>query len=88
MKLDGSVSDPLLATGRSDLTINLLNIKVGAKLGGLFYFRPELGFGLPFGDSSYETVFRDPITNTTTTQSKDIPLKGGFIINIGIGFAF
>lgn len=76
-----------------DISYKSLNIMIGAKLGGLFYFRPEIGFALPgFPDDIVENVtFPD---NSTETQSfasnEDVPsiIRSGFIFNIGFGFAF
>ncbi|MCB0449165.1 MAG: hypothetical protein KDC97_03510 [Confluentibacter sp.] len=70
-----------------------VNLMIGAKLGGLFYFRPEIGFALPgFPDDIVENVtFPDGSTETQSFSSnEDVPgiIRSGFIFNIGIGFAF
>lgn len=90
VNFDGSYTDPTLGTGDGTLNIGLLNLKVGAKWGGLFYFRPEIGYAILVGDSEIDITYTNPFTNQQTQQNEDIPgvLAGGFVVNIGIGFAF
>ena len=54
-----------------------------------FYFRPELGYAIGFGNNEIEATYTAP-DGTTTTETEEVPglLIGGFIGNIGIGFAF
>ncbi|WP_373055862.1 hypothetical protein [Zunongwangia sp. H14] len=78
---------------------NSFSVKLGAKLGGLFYFRPEIGYSfqeLPksvdttvrFNDGSSETqtFYLDDFFDTEGTPQKY--LFEGFIANIGFGFSF
>ncbi len=73
---------------------NSVNVKVGAKLGGLFYFRPELGFSFnPIPETvSSEIRYNDGSKETTTTNINDElqfkTLTSGLTFNIGMGFAF
>ncbi|PRX44477.1 hypothetical protein [Salegentibacter salegens] len=72
-----------------------INIKLGAKLGGLFYFRPEVGYSfssLPenveatkvYNDGSRETIKFEFDSEVTPYNL----LFSGLMANIGIGFAF
>ena len=83
--------DPNLSGGVASTQVKLesFTIKVGAKLGGLFYFRPELGYlftTLP-QDVNITVTFPD---NSSESQIEEIPsaLTGSFIFNLGFGFAF
>lgn len=77
--------------GKVDFANGSFNIKIGAKLGGLFYFRPEVGYSfnafppeipveVSFEDGSQEQQNYD-------TYIIDI-IHDGLIFNIGFGFAF
>ncbi len=83
--------DPSLSngSGEANVGINLVNLKLGAKLGGLFYFRPELGYAVATGDSNYSVRITYP-DGTTESVSEELPgaLAGGFVVNLGFGFAF
>lgn len=71
------------------------NVKLGVRLGGLFYFRPEIGYSFNPLPKKYEVVtINDDGTRETRIDDwsesngpADILFKG-FIANIGIGFAF
>lgn len=78
-----------------DASHGSMNIKLGAKLGGLFYFRPEVGYSFsPLPDNIEATkVYNDGSRETireefdTDTQPYNL-LFSGLMANIGIGFAF
>lgn len=88
-------SDGREGTGNIDYNHNSINIKLGAKLGGLFYFRPEVGYSFSSLPKTieYEATYEDGTTETETYDlseefaSVDILFKG-FMANIGFGFAF
>ncbi len=86
----GTYSDPTLGEGEGKLGINTLNFKIGAKWGGLFYFRPEIGYAALIGDQIVKVEYFDPINQTTVTEEEDVPgfLGGGIVFNIGFGFSF
>ncbi len=67
-----------------------MNLKVGAKFGNGFYFRPEIGYGILAGGSKVEVEYTDPITNTTISEEEEVPgfLVGGVVFNPGFGVAF
>lgn len=81
-------------SGSLDFSNGSVNINVGAKLGGLFYFRPEVGYSFnpPPRTIEYQVRFSDGTTeNRTETFEENTPadlLFKGLIANIGIGFAF
>jgi len=78
-----------------DFSHSSMNLKLGAKLGGLFYFRPEVGYSfspLP------ETIDTTRVYNDGSSETRPISFDtdgtpyalffSGFMANIGIGFAF
>ena len=83
-------------TGYIDSSHSSFNVKLGAKLGGLFYFRPEVGYSFSSFPETYETrvVYDDGYTETRNTQTFDPDaspgnlIMKGLIANIGLGFAF
>lgn len=85
--------------GTLEFERNSLTVKLGAKLGGLFYFRPEIGYAFnEFPESvTAEVKFDDGSKESQTFYLKDfIDTEGfpqkyifeGFVANIGIGFSF
>ena len=73
--------------GTANLGINSLNLKIGGKYGGLFYFRWELGWSLALNSPAFEVTAVN--NGVTQTQSFTSPISGGGpIANIGFGFAF
>lgn len=80
----GTYNDPTLGEGKGTVGINLLNIKLGAKFGNSFYFRPEIGYGVLIGNSTIEVKYN------SVTQKEEVPnaLAGGPVFNIGFGVAF
>ena len=86
-----------MGRGYYDFTHSGVNLKLGAKLGGLFYFRPEVGYSLSkFPDSvDRKVVFDDGSSEIQKIafDGEDSPiaasaLLSGFIFNIGLGFSF
>ena len=66
-----------------------INIRIGTKAGGLFYFRPEIGYMFtPF--SKTIDVFIDRSDGSSEVQTEEMPgiLASGLMFNFGIGFAF
>lgn len=101
IKIDGTLADmehsedsQKRGSGGVDLGHNSLNVKLGAKLGGLFYFRPEIGYSFNTLPKSIDVdiIFPDGSRETRTEEFEiDEPfnlLFSGLIANIGIGFAF
>lgn len=79
----GDYTDSRYGTGEGKVGMNLVNLKLGAKLGNGFYFRPEIGYALLLGDPTVEVEY------TNTTVEEDTPgIFGGVVFNIGIGVAF
>ena len=82
---DGSVED---ATGT--IKFNTVNLKLGVKLGRVFYFRLEVGYG--FGEIPEQILVTSKTSSQTTYE--DIPAIPGIsssgmpVFNFGIGFGF
>lgn len=84
-----------MVDGYIDFSNNSINLKAGAKWGGFFYFRPEIGYALnPFPSRLPVRVeFEDG-----TSEDRELDLSAdsglldliynGMIFNIGIGFSF
>jgi hypothetical protein len=88
--LEGNYSDPDYGSGVGTIGLNLVNIKVGAKLGNRLFLRPEIGYASFFSDATVSVEYNEPITNLTIIVEEEVPsfLSGGLIYNIGIGLAF
>jgi len=83
--------------GFYDFSHSAANLKLGAKLGGLIYFRPEVGYSLSKFPKSIDrrVVFNDGSTEMQKIEfdSEDSPvdasaLFSGLIFNFGFGFSF
>ncbi len=84
-----------MGDGYLDFSNNSINLKAGAKWGGFFYFRPEVGYAFnPFPSSMPIRVEYED--GTTENQELDLDADSGFldliykglILNIGLGFSF
>lgn len=98
LNFDGETTvekEGMTGTGSVDYNHNSFNIKLGAKLGGLFYFRPEIGYSFSSLPKTieYQAQYPDGTTEQETFDfseelaSADILFKG-LMVNIGFGFAF
>ncbi len=84
-----------MGDGYLDFSNNSINLKAGAKWGGFFYFRPEVGYAFsPFPSSlPIRVEYED---GTSENQELDLSADSSFldmiykglIYNIGIGFSF
>ncbi len=97
-KFEGQTSvenDGKEGTGQIDYDHNTVSVKLGAKIGGLFYLRPEIGYSFSSLPETFEYTaeYEDGTSETETydlieeLSVPDIFFKG-FMANIGIGFAF
>ncbi|MCK4663174.1 MAG: hypothetical protein KAT68_09935 [Bacteroidales bacterium] len=86
----GTYSDDILGDGEGKLGINLLNVKIGIKVGNAFYFRPEIGYSSLVGSSTIKVEYTDPVTKKIITEEEKVPgvLDGGVVFNLGFGVAF
>jgi len=81
---DNSTSD-----GKAQIDFSTINFKVGVKLGRVFYFRAEVGYG--FGKIPEQVIVKS--NNSNATSVEDIPnlpgmgSSGTLVYNIGIGFS-
>ncbi|MCM4157343.1 hypothetical protein [Gramella sp. AN32] len=99
LKFDGTIFDFFesqteegkYGDGIVDFTNSSFNLKIGIKMGGLFYFRPEVGYAFTAFPTEIpvEVRFEDGTTEQQTydTYTTDI-IHNGLIFNIGLGFAF
>ena len=71
--------------------LNLLNLKIGAKLEKSLYFRPEIGFALISANAEnveYTIRYPDGTTETESEALPDILFGGSPVFNLGFGVAF
>lgn len=87
--VESDLTPDLTGTASTQVKLESFTVKLGAKLGGLFYFRPEIGylFSTLQKDINITVNFPD---GSSESQTEEIPsaLTGSFIFNIGFGFAF
>nr|WKN35073.1 hypothetical protein K4G66_22100 [Tunicatimonas sp. TK19036] len=78
--------------GKLKAAFNLLNLKIGAKLGKSFYFRPEIGIALISANTdNFEYTITYPDGTSETYDEEDFPeiLFGvSPVLNLGFGVAF
>jgi len=79
-----------LGTAFVNLSNNSFNIKLGAKLGSGFYFRPEIGYSFTSIDDMIDVRVEFPDGSSENQEGIDIPsqLTQGLLFNIGFGVAF
>lgn len=88
--VDVDFDDNTSGDGKGEIKFNTVNLKLGAKLGRVFYFRIEGGYG--FGAIPENIIVKSNSTNSTALE--DVPklpglsTSGTFIVNIGIGLGF
>lgn len=73
--------------GNFNDNLNNIDLKIGGKHGGMFYFRWELGYLIPLNSLSYALT---GTTSTGTTVNKPFKFVKPTIplVDIGFGFAF
>tara|TARA_R110001583_G_scaffold77623_4_gene211238 strand:+ start:28243 stop:28833 length:591 start_codon:yes stop_codon:yes gene_type:complete len=78
-----------IGTANASLSNKSMNIKIGAKLGNGFYFRPEIGYSFTSLNDYVDVVARFP-DGSSEQQREEIPseLTQGLLFNIGFGVAF
>jgi hypothetical protein len=90
--VSATASDPsnpsITGTADASVGINTVNLKIGGKHGGLFYFRWELGYGVALNDAIIEASTTLP-NGYQYHESYSVPVSGGGLMaNIGFGFSF
>jgi len=87
--IESDIDFDKIGTATASLSNSSMNIKLGAKLGSGFYFRPEIGYSFTSLDDYVDVVARFP-DGTSENQQEEIPseLTQGLLFNIGFGFAF
>ena len=86
----GNYSDPIYGSGEGKVTLNMINLMLGAKWGNRLYIRPEVGIAKFFNDAIVRVEYTEPSTNLSLIVEEEIPnfLKGGLIYSLGIGMSF
>lgn len=86
----GNYSDPMFGAGEGKVSLNMINLMLGAKLGNRFYVKPEVGFASFFNDAIVRVEYTEPTTNLTLIVEEEIPnfLIGGLIYSLGVGLSF
>ena len=84
----GTYTDANLGEGEAKVGLNRVNLKIGAKWGNAFYFRPEIGYAIGLSETSINVEYTN--NGTTQTEKESIPgfLGGGPLFNLGFGVAF
>lgn len=87
---EGNYIDPIYGIGNGKISLNMINLMLGAKWGNRMYLRPEVGFASFFNDAIINVEYTEPTTNVTLTVQEEIPnfLKDGLIYSIGVGLSF
>ncbi len=87
--VESDVTNGLIGSASTDIGLNTLSIKLGAKWGGLFYFRPEIGYMFTALPNTVE-IEVDFVGAPTEIHVEEVPtsIAGGLIFNIGFGFSF
>jgi hypothetical protein len=89
---DGDYENP--GTEYYDVSNKSMNVLLGARWGGLVYFRPEIGYSF---NPIPESIESDIIYKDGTREKENYnlieegfldPLKTGLLFNFGFGFAF
>ena len=86
----GNYNNADFGAGEGRVSLNMINLMIGAKWGNSFYLRPEIGFANFFNEASVRVEYTEPETSLTFTVEEEIPnfLKSGLIYNLSIGVAF
>jgi len=76
-------------SAQASISNNSMNIKVGAKWGKGFYFRPEVGYSFTHIDKTLVVDVSYP-DGSKETQNETLPsiLTQGLLFNIGFGMSF
>ncbi len=87
--LDSDAGNGSGGTGTTSYDFTAVNLKVGGKFGGTFYFRPEIGYAIAGGGDD-QVVINADFDGVSETITEDLPsaLTGGLLVNLGFGFAF
>ena len=84
--------EKVIGSAKTNLDINTLNLKLGLKTGGSFYFKFEIGYGIgSVPDSIDFTAISNGITESFSEDVPTIPglsSRGLLISNFGFGLSF
>lgn len=81
--------DNKVGTAFVNVSNKSIGLKLGAKLGKVFYFRPEIGYAFTSLDEVLKVNVKFP-DGSSENQNETMPdiLTKGYLVNIGFGFAF
>ena len=87
---EGNYSDPNYGYGNGKVSLNMMNLMLGAKWGNRLYLRPEVGFARFFDEAFVRVEYTEPTTNVTLIVEEEIPnfLNDGLIFSLGVGLSF
>lgn len=79
-----------IGTANTGISNNSMNIKLGAKLGKGFYFRPEVGYSFTTIDDTIDVIVEFPDGSSENQEGIEVPsiITQGLLFNIGFGVAF
>lgn len=88
--VDSDTGNGTGGVGTTSYDFTAVNLKVGGKFGGTFYFRPEIGYAISGGGDDQVVINATFPDRSRETITEDLPgaLTGGLLFNIGFGFAF
>ncbi len=88
--LDSNQGNGSGGEGTTSYDFTAVNLKVGGKFGGTFYFRPEIGYAISGGGDDSVQIDTTFPNGSQEIITEDLPgaLTGGLLFNIGFGFAF
>jgi len=89
-EIESDFDSEKIGTAFVNLSNNSFNVKLGAKLGGIFYFRPEIGYSFSSIDDMVDVRVKFPDGSSENQEGIEIPseLTQGLLFNIGFGFSF
>ncbi len=80
-------NDGETASGTGSVDLNMLNLKIGGKHGGLFYFRWEVGYRIALSNEPF-SVTANYSDGSSKSENVNFPIKSGILADIGFGFSF
>ena len=91
MGLQATDNQPLFGYAEGNGVVNLLNAKIGAKIGNTIYFRLEIGYCSVISSDvnhlEYTEFGGDPQLIPLLTREIKLPSTGGIAFGIGFGIA-
>ncbi|HEY9168635.1 MAG TPA: hypothetical protein VIN72_04035 [Lutibacter sp.] len=88
-EVESNFDDNKVGTAFVNVSNKSIGLKLGAKLGKVLYFRPEIGYAFTSLDEVLKVNVKFP-DGSSENQNETMPdiLTKGYLVNIGFGFAF